>query len=284
MKPAFPDARALLKRHGLAAKKSWGQNFLISERVYRAIVDATVTAGDDWVVEVGSGLGTLTMRLAERLPNGQLIAVEREPDMLKVLKAELSHLDNVEVHAANAMSYDFAGIARWRGDKIAVCGNLPYQIASQLLFRFLDAREHITHATVMVQKEMADRMVSEAGVKAYGAMTVMLAAYADIQTVVQATPADFSPAPKVDSTVVKLTMLTEPRAPIPDANAFSKVVHAAFSQRRKTLRNALQAQYERETVLAALAQVGIDGGRRGETLSVAEFAALTEGILQASDA
>jgi 16S rRNA (adenine1518-N6/adenine1519-N6)-dimethyltransferase len=284
MRPAFPDARTLLKRYGFSAKKSWGQNFLISERVYRAIVDATVVADDDWVVEVGSGLGTLTMRLAERIPNGQLIAVEREPDMLTVLKAELEHLDNVEIHPANAMSYDFAGIAKWRGAKIAVCGNLPYQIASQILFRFLDAREHITHAVAMVQKEMADRMVSKPGVKAYGAMTVMLSAYADIHTVVQAKPGDFSPAPKVDSTVVKLSMLPAPRAPITDDKAFSKVVHAAFSQRRKTLRNALQSQYERDTVMSALDHVGLDGGRRGETLSVEEFAALTDSILVASDA
>ncbi len=284
MTPAFPDARTLLKRYGFSAKKSWGQNFLISERVYRAIVDATVCSGDDWVVEVGSGLGTLTMRLAERLPNGQLIAVEREPDMLTVLKAELEHLDNVEIHPANALQYDFAGIAKWRGDKIAVCGNLPYQIASQILFRFLDARKHITHAVAMVQKEMADRMVSKPGVKAYGAMTVMLSAYADIRTVVQAASTDFSPAPKVDSTVVKLTMLDTPRAPIADDKAFSKVVHAAFSQRRKTLRNALQSQYERDTVMDALGHSGIDGGRRGETLSVAEFASLTDSILLSSDA
>lgn len=284
MTPAFPDARELLKKYGFSAKKSWGQNFLVSDRVYRAIVDATVYTDSDWVVEVGSGLGTLTMRLAERIPNGQLIAVEREPDMLTVLKAELEHLDNVDIHASNAMTYDYAGIARWRGDKIAVCGNLPYQIASQLLFRFIENRQHITHAVTMVQKEMADRMVSPPGVKAYGAMTVMLAAYADIQTVVQAGARDFSPAPKVDSTVVKLTMLEQPRAPISDAKAFSKVVHAAFSQRRKTLRNALQSEYEKETVLAALDHLGLDGTRRGETLSVAEFAALTDSILVADDA
>ncbi len=284
MTPAFPDARTLLKRYGFSAKKSWGQNFLISERVYRAIVDATVVANDDWVVEVGSGLGTLTMRLAERIPNGQLIAVEREPDMLKVLKAELEHLDNVEIHPANALTYDFAGIAKWRGDKISVCGNLPYQIASQILFRLLDARKHITHAVTMVQKEMANRMVAPPDIKAYGAMTVMLSAYADIRTVVQAAPEDFSPAPRVDSTVVKLTMLAEPRAPIADAKEFSKVVHAAFSTRRKTLRNALQSQYQRDTVMAALDESGIDGGRRGETLSVAEFAALTDAIRSADHA
>lgn len=278
MTPAFPDARTLLARYGLAAKKSWGQNFLISERVYRAIVDATVKSNDDWAVEIGSGLGTLTMRLAERVPDGQIVAVEREPDMLKVLKAELGHLDNVAIHPANAMTYDYASVAKWRGDKIAVCGNLPYQIASQILFRLLEFRSHFTRIVTMIQKEMADRMVAPPGVKAYGALTVLMGAYADITTVVQAGPNDFSPPPRVDSTVIKLEILKEPRAPIPDEQAFSDVVHAAFSQRRKTLRNALQSRYSKERVGAALDHAGIDGGRRGETLSIEEFAALTESV------
>jgi 16S rRNA (adenine1518-N6/adenine1519-N6)-dimethyltransferase len=205
--------------------------------------------------------------------------------MLKVLKAELAHLDNVEIHPANAMTYDYAKVARWRGERIAVCGNLPYQIASQILFRFMEAREHITHAVAMVQREMAERMISPPGLKSYGAMTVMLGAYADIQTVVQAKPTDFSPAPKVHSTVVKLTMLDEPRAPISDHKLFHAVVHAAFSQRRKTLRNALQSKFSKEAALAALEHANIDPGRRGETLTIAEFAALTEsmGITQAQE-
>jgi len=279
MTPAFPDARMLLARYGLVAKKSWGQNFLVSERVYRAIVDATVKTDQDWVVEVGSGLGTLTMRLAERLPNGQVVAVEREPDMLKVLKAELEHLDNVVIHSANAMTYDYNSVAKWHGDKIAVCGNLPYQIASQILFRLLESRDQITRVVTMIQKEMADRMVSPPGKKSYGALTVLMGAYADITTVVQARPEDFSPPPRVHSTVVQLEMRAEPRAPIADEKAFSDVVHAAFALRRKTLRNALQSRYSKERVLAALDDVGIDGGRRGETLSIEEFAALTDSIV-----
>lgn len=281
MTPAFPDARELLIKYGLKAKKSWGQNFLISERVYRAIVDATVRSSSATVVEVGCGLGTLTMRLAQRVPDGQLVAVEREPDMLRVLKAELGELDNVEIHAADAMKYDYAAVAKWRGEKIAVCGNLPYQIASQILFQLLDKREHITHVVAMIQKEMADRMVAPPGIKAYGALTVIMSAYADISTVVQAGPQDFSPAPRVDSTVIKLDMLDEPRAPISDNKAFSDVVHAGFAQRRKTLRNSLQSRYDKSVALSALDHVGIDGGRRGETLSVAEFAALTDSILLA---
>ncbi len=281
MTPAFPDARTLLARYGLTAKKSWGQNFLVSERVYRAIVDATVRSCDDWAVEVGSGLGTLTMRLAERLPDGQVVAIEREPDMLKVLKAELGHLENVVIHPANAMTYDYGSVAKWRGEKIAVCGNLPYQIASQILFRLLDSRQHITRIVTMIQKEMADRMVAPPGIKAYGALTVLMGAYADITTVVQAKPEDFSPAPRVHSTVVKLEVRDEPRAPIADEKAFADVVHAAFALRRKTLRNALQSRYSKERVLAALDHAGIDGGRRGETLSIEEFAALTDSVVAA---
>ncbi len=282
MTPAFPDARTLLKKYDLYAKKSWGQNFLVSERVYRAIVDATVKSTFSTVVEVGSGLGTLTMRLAQRLPDGQLVAVEREPDMLMVLKAELGELDNVDIHAADAMKYDYAAIAKWRGEKIAVCGNLPYQIASQILFRLLDQREHISHVVAMIQKEMADRMVAPAGIKAYGALTVIMSAYADISTVVQASAEDFSPPPRVNSTVIKLDILDKPRAPISDSKEFSSVVHAGFAQRRKTLRNSLQSKYDKEIVLGALDHVGIDGGRRGETLSVEEFAALTESVLLAT--
>src|SRR5690606_18238471 len=124
MSEPFPDPRALLRKHGLAAKKSWGQNFLVAERAYRAIVDAAVDVADDWIVELGAGLGTLTMRLAERVPEGKVIAVERDRDMAQVLRAELAHLDNVEIVEANALTYDLAMIARWHGGPISVCGNL----------------------------------------------------------------------------------------------------------------------------------------------------------------
>lgn len=275
---AFPDARTLLKRHGLGAKKSWGQNFLVSERVYRAIVDATVREDTDWVVEIGAGLGTLTMRLAQRVPEGKVIAVERDRDMVRVLVEELEHLENVDVHPANALTYDLAAIARWRGGSITVCGNLPYQIASQILFRVLEHREHVSRAVVMLQREMADRLVASPGTKAYGALTVLFGAYADVSPVVRARAGDFAPPPKVESAVVKLELLATPRAPIADDRHFSEVVHAAFGQRRKTLRNALRARFAAEPVDAALAATGLDGGRRGETLTVEEFAALTAAL------
>ncbi len=280
MNQPFPHPRALLKKYGLSAKKSWGQNFLVAERAYRAIVDATVRGNDDWVVELGAGLGTLTMRLAERVPEGKVVAVERDRDMVSVLTRELGHLDNVEIVEANALTYDLTQIARWRGESISVCGNLPYHIASQILIRVIAARGSISHAVVMLQREMADRLVAEPGTKAYSTLGVLLATYFDISTVLHVGRKSFAPPPKVDSTVVRLQVLPggEPRVPIADAEHYADVVHAAFRQRRKNLRNALRACYDRDAVARALEIEEIDGNRRGETLTIAEFARLAAAL------
>ena len=276
----FPDARVLLDRYGLRAKKSFGQNFLVSDRAFRAIVDATVRADDDWIVEIGAGLGTLTMRLAERIPEGKLIALERDPDMITVLRGELAGVDNVDIEAVDALRYDLRMAAKWRGDSITVCGNLPYHIAAPLLFKILDARDVIRLAVVMIQKEMADRIVAAPGGKDYGAIGVMIRTYADVSVVAKVGAGSFVPPPKIDSTVIRIVPLpgAQPRVPIADAKHYSAVVHAAFGQRRKTLRNALRAVFDDTAVDAALATTGIDGGRRGETLSIAEFGALAAAL------
>lgn len=289
MTEPFPDPRALLRKHGLAAKKSWGQNFLVAERAYRAIVDAAVGAPndgtDDWIVELGAGLGTLTMRLAERVPEGKVLAVERDRDMAEVLRAELAHLDNVEIVEANALTYDLGMIARWHGGPITVCGNLPYHIASQILVHVISARAHVRRAVVMVQREMADRLVAGPGTKAYSSLGVLVQTYADVSTVVRLGPSAFVPPPKVSSAVVRLDMLADggSRAPIADPAHYANVVHAAFGQRRKKLRNALQARFVSDAVDAALQSLGLDGNRRGETLSIEEFAALAAALPRADD-
>jgi 16S rRNA (adenine1518-N6/adenine1519-N6)-dimethyltransferase len=274
----FPDARVLLERYGLRAKKQFGQNFLVSERALRAIADATVTSDEDWIVEVGAGLGTLTARLAELTTAGKVIALETDPDMIRVLRAELGNVDNLQIEQADALRYDLKSAGRWAGGTITVCGNLPYHIASQLIFRVLEAREFVRHAVFMVQKEMADRIVASPGTKEYGALGVMVRTYSDVTTVVRVAAGSFVPPPKIDSTVLKLVPLAEPRAKITDAAHYSKVVHAAFGQRRKTLRNALRAVFPDELVDRALAAVAIDGQRRGETLDLAEFARLAEAL------
>jgi len=276
----FPDARVLLERYGLRAKKSFSQNFLISDRAFRAIVDATVRADDDWIVEIGAGLGTLTARLAERVPEGKIIALERDRDMIAVLRAELAGVDNVDIEEVDALRYDLRMAARWRGDKISVCGNLPYQIAAPLMFRVIEARAHVKHAVMMIQKEMAARIVAAPGGKDYGALGVMIRTYADVSVVAKVSAGSFVPPPKVDSTVVKLTPLADaaPRVPIADERHYSAVVHAAFGQRRKTLRNALRAVFDEAAVDAALSATGIDGIRRGETLDIAEFGGIAAAL------
>ncbi len=276
----FPDARVLLDRYGLRAKKSFGQNFLISDRVLRAIADAAVSSDEDWVVEIGAGLGTLTARLAERLTAGKLIAIEPDPDMIRVLRAELGEVDNLEIEQADALRYDLRMLHRMVGTPLIVCGNLPYHLASQLIFKVIDAREIVKFAVFMVQKEMADRIIAKPGTKEYGALGVMVCTYCDVSTVIKVGAGSFVPVPKIDSTVLKLVPLAggQPRVPIADHAHYSKVVHAAFGQRRKTLRNALRAVYSDEAVDAALATTKIDGPRRGETLSIAEFGQLAAAI------
>jgi 16S rRNA (adenine1518-N6/adenine1519-N6)-dimethyltransferase len=203
--------------------------------------------------------------------------------MIAVIEAELGHLDNVEIHPANALEYDLAAVARWHGGPVALCGNLPYQIASPLLFHFMEARAHLTRIVVMLQKEMAERLMASPGTAAYGALGVLIGAFADVKLVVRARSTAFAPAPKVDSAVVCIVPLPAPRADLGDPEHFRAVVHAAFGQRRKVLRNALRARFEVAAVDAALATTGIDGGRRGETLDIAELAALSRALPAGGD-
>lgn len=276
----FPDARVLLDRYGLRAKKSFGQNFLVSERALRAIADAAVSSDMDWIVEIGSGLGTLTARIAERVTAGKVIALEPDPDMIRVLKAELGEVDNLEINQVDALKYDLRMLHRMVGEPLVVCGNLPYHLASQLIFKVIDARDIVKFAVFMIQKEMADRIVAKPGTKEYGALGVMVRTYCDVTTVIKVGAGSFVPPPKIDSTVIKMVPLpgAQPRVPIADGAHYSKVVHAAFNQRRKTLRNALRAVWLEENVDAALAAANIDGQRRGETLDIAEFGRVTAAL------
>ncbi|NVB77350.1 MAG: ribosomal RNA small subunit methyltransferase A [Kofleriaceae bacterium] len=276
----FPDARVLLDRYGLRAKKSFGQNFLVSDRALRAIADAAVSSDQDWIVEIGAGLGTLTARIAERVTAGKVIALEPDPDMIRVLKAELGDVDNLEIEHVDAMRYDLRMVHRMVGEPITVCGNLPYHLASQLIFKVIDARDIVRFAVFMVQKEMADRIVAKPATKEYGALGVMVRTYCDVTTVIKVGAGSFVPPPKIDSTVIKLVPLAngEPRVPIADHKHYSKVVHTAFGQRRKTLRNALRAAWPDEQIDAALAATQIDGVRRGETLDISEFGRLAAAL------
>lgn len=283
--PARDEIRARLDKYGLRAKKSWGQNFLIADGVYDLIVRATVRTPGQWVVEIGSGLGTLTSRLADaQSGDARVISVERDPDMAEVLRGELGTHPRIELVFGDALQIDYAALAARAGGQLAMAGNLPYQIASRLIFGVLEARAHLSHAVVMLQKEMADRLLAPPDADAYGALGVMVQTYADVRRVVLAPSRAFLPAPKVDSSVVQITPLPAGtlRAEIHDEKLYSVVVHAAFGQRRKTLRNALRSRFSDDVTLAVCEAVGIDAGRRGETLSIPEFARLTNEFSRAA--
>lgn len=274
-----PNVRELLTRYDLRAKKSWGQNFLIDERAYKEIVYALKLDAKTWAVEIGAGLGTLTWRIAESA--ARVIAVERDRDMCDLLHKELGHRDTIELHEANALTFDYAEVARRAGGPVALVGNLPYQIASQIMFRLLETPTAFTRIVVMLQKEMADRIVSPAGGEAYGALSVMLQMAGAVRIVCRVKAGGFLPAPRVDSAVIELVPYANGKVPVRDVARFSRVVHAAFQMRRKTLRNSIAPVGDKAAITAAFEATKIDPQRRGETLSVEEFAALTDAIIAA---
>jgi 16S rRNA (adenine1518-N6/adenine1519-N6)-dimethyltransferase len=202
--------------------------------------------------------------------------------MAHILREELSGHERIEIAEANALTFDWAGAARAAGRPLIVVGNLPYQIASPLLFGLLGARAHLARMVVMLQLEMAERIVAAPDTPEYGALSVMVRIAATARIAFRLPPGAFHPPPRVHSAVLVVEPLAGHRAPITDEGWFHDVVHAAFGQRRKTLRNALSTMLEEAPIAAGLAAAGIDGQRRGETLSVEEFAALAEALLVAA--
>lgn len=272
-------ARDLLARHGLRAKKSWGQNFLVDTSVQDRIVGAAGPGPEDVVVEIGAGLGALTAPLATRA--GRVIAVERDPDIVAVLERELGSSARVTIVAADALTFDFAATARQEGRPLVVLGNLPYQITSPLLFAIVDAAaggQVITRAVLMVQREFAERVVAPPGSKTYGRLSVMVQQLAAVDILFHVGAHAFHPRPAVTSTVMRLVPRAAPLASARDPAVFAGVVRAAFGTRRKMLRGALAPAFGDERARAALEAAGVDGTRRAEELSVPEFARIADAL------
>jgi len=278
------DPRRVLARHGLAAKKSWGQNFLHDRSVLARIAAGAGAGADDVVVEIGAGLGTLTTALARaEPPPRRILAVERDPDMQRVLAAELASDARVEIVAADALAFDYDAAARAAARPLIVVGNLPYQISSALVLALVGAgaRGAVARAVVMVQREMAQRIVAPPGSRTYGRLTVAVAQHADARVLFHVRPGSFHPAPAVTSSVVALTPRPAPRAPVSDAALFEAVVKQAFATRRKMLRGALAAQFDDAALAAAFAASGIAGTERAEELSVEDFGRLANALADA---
>lgn len=267
----------------MTLSKRFGQNFLVERVHLERVVEAAQVGPDDLMLEVGPGAGTLTLELAQRAR--RVAAVELDRGLLPVLADVLGpYAEKVTVTQADALKLDLPAFVRQQFGNAAdpgavkVAANIPYNITSPLLIKFLQTRPPFRSITLMVQKEVADRLRAHPGEDDYGALTVFTQFYAEVRVAAIVPRGAFFPPPKVDSAIIHL--VPRPSAPVnvPDEAAFFAVSRAAFGQRRKTLANALTnapaLSFDRDTVAAALAAAGIDGQRRGETLSLAEIAAV----------
>ena len=272
------EIKALLERHGFRFSKALGQNFLTDPSVPRRIAEASGADENSLVLEAGPGVGCLTSELAARA--AKVVAVELDNSLRGVLAETLAGLENVEIIWGDAVKTDLASLVRERAGTLRpiVCANVPYSVTTPLLAAFIDAG-CFERITVMIQREVADRLAARPGTKDYGAFSVFVSWHCEVKRLFDVPPECFMPRPKVTSSVVALTPRKTPLGPVADEALMRRCVRAAFSQRRKTLANALSnglGGYTRGQVAAALAASGTDPQARGETLSPEDFARLSD--------
>ncbi|MHB8845932.1 MAG: 16S rRNA (adenine(1518)-N(6)/adenine(1519)-N(6))-dimethyltransferase RsmA [Nitrospirota bacterium] len=252
-------------------KKSLGQNFLTDPHYLRKIVEAAQVSPADQVLEIGPGKGHLTRELAVRA--GRLIVIELDDRLVPLLREDFGGTATIEIVHGDALLYDYGSLpGTWK-----VVANLPYYISTPIIQRLIAHRERFSTLTLMLQKEVAERVAADPGGKEYGYLSVRVQYFAVPRLEFTVPAGAFTPRPKVDSAVLTLVMREHPERPVADEDLFLRVIKAAFSQRRKTLRNSLsQLGYPRELMDAIPAGTGIDLGRRAETLSVVEFGVLAD--------
>jgi len=276
--------REIIARYGFTFRKALGQNFLVDANVLRKIVEAAELGPSKGALEIGPGIGALTEQLA--MAAGKVAAIELDHRLVPILEELLGPYGNVDIVHGDALKLDlkkliaerFAGFTR-----VSVVANLPYYVTTPILMKLLEDRLPLEHIVVMVQKEVAERMTAPPGGKEYGSLSVAVRYFAEPEIVCAVPRTVFVPPPNVDSAVVRLKLRGRPPVDVADEAMFFRVVHAAFAQRRKTLANnltALLGKDRRQEAAALPAACGIDPGRRGETLSLDEFAALANRLAE----
>ena len=264
--------RHILNRFGIRTQKKLGQHFLVDETVVRRIADSLELKPDMPVLEIGPGIGTLTQFLA--MTGARVTAVELDRRCIEIMGTTLKAYDNIRIVQGDVLTLDFTELMG--SGPFQIAGNLPYYITTPIVMKILEGHVPAEKMVFMVQKEVADRMVSGPGTKDYGALSVAVQYHTEAVKLFEVPSTAFMPPPAVDSAVILCTKRAQPPVDIPSEKLFFRVVRAAFGQRRKTLANALQGGgFSREDVTAMLQQTGIKGERRGETLSLDEFAALS---------
>jgi 16S rRNA (adenine1518-N6/adenine1519-N6)-dimethyltransferase len=274
--------RKLLAAHNIRPKKQLGQNFIIDPAFTEMIVQRAGILPEDIILEIGAGLGALTIPLARRAQ--KVFAVEKDRQIIPILNMEIlvSGLANISIIEKDILSVDIKALIEDMGGKIVVMGNLPYNISSQILVQLIRSREGINRAVLMFQKELAQRITAETGCKDYGRLTVMLRYCSDIKKLLNVKASLFFPKPKVDSEILELKFKKEIDPKAADEQFLFKVIKSGFGNRRKTLKNALAASelnIDPNTATLVLEKSGIDPIRRAETLTVEDFVKLSNNLL-----
>lgn len=269
--------KEIISKYGFRFSKSLGQNFLIDGNVLDKIVEGAQIRKEDGVVEIGPGIGTMTQALAEK--SQRVLAIEIDKNLLPILKETLREYPHVKVMNGNVLKLPLKEILEdhFGDEKVKVVANLPYYVTSSILMRLLEEDLPIESITIMIQKEVAQRMQADPGGKDYGALSVAVQYYALPNILMMVPPTVFMPSPKVESAVIRLDILEKPKVHVNNKKMFFAVVKAAFGKRRKTLLNALATGnlgYNKEKIMEVLNKANIDPKRRGETLSLEEFASI----------
>ena len=262
-----------LLARGIKPRKKWGQNFLTRPEIAQKIVDAAGLTADDVVLEIGPGAGALTGLLAQRARH--VVAVEFDEGLADLLDEDLGELPRLSIVRGDILEVALADVASGHGaQKIVVVGNVPYAITTPILEWLILQRAHVAHGVVLVQREYAARLAAAPGTPDYGSLTVFARYYLRLEPLFHVPPGAFWPKPLVDSTLVRLRFRSEAPVEVPDEERLFTIVRASFSQRRKTLANALLALYggDRQRVARLLRAAHVAGNRRGETLDLEDFA------------
>ncbi len=284
----YGDTRKALGKHKLAPKKKFGQNFLVNKRTAESIVHAGNVCKDDTIIEVGVGLGALTQPLAEQAK--KVIGLEIDSGIIRFHEEENDLPDNVILIHADVLKTDFSELARECGGQLKIMANLPYSISNPFIFKMIENREHVSCATIMLQKEVAERLMARPSTKEYGVPSVLLQSCATIKKMLTLKPAEFHPRPKIDSVVIRIEFDQTPyqsaAGTLFSYALFQRIVRTSFNQRRKTIVNTLNAaafftindSIDKATNKAlteeAIGQAGLSPTLRPEVLSVEEFSQL----------
>lgn len=270
----------VIQRYGFAFRKKYGQNFLIDTRVLDKIIAAAGVTRDDTVLEIGPGIGTMTQCLAEAA--GQVIAVEIDDNLIPILKETLADYSNIMIINEDILKVDIRRLAHEAGGgrPIKVVANLPYYITTPIIMGLFESGAEIDNITVMVQKEVAERMSAGPGSKDYGALSLAVQYYAEPYLVANVPQNCFIPRPNVGSAVIRLTRHREPPVKVADPALMFKLIRASFGQRRKTLQNGLnnspELSFSKEQIAAAIGSLGVPAAIRGEALTLEQFARLAD--------